>query len=102
MPDSKTMDLMSDWWRKKTHKEDAEETLKKAEKNLIESINKLGDWLTPDDWMMGETFNVWVQGKLLSITLTIAGKSRTRYSVKWRDSKSVTVAMEELRKNEQS
>jgi hypothetical protein len=82
MPDSKTQRLVSKWQTVVNAVAQAKDNLALAEDHLSRASAELGNWLTPGDAMSGESFNIWVNGSLLEVTVLAGG---TRYRVKYRE-----------------
>ena len=75
MPSIKTRKLVGKWQTVVNAVEQAEDNLALAKMHLSKASAELGNWLTPGDAMSGESFNIWVNGSLLKVTVLAGGKN---------------------------
>lgn len=81
MPDNKTQRLLSKWQINANAVAQAEDNLVLAKDHLSRASSELGNWLTPNDALSGESFNIWARGSLLVVTILAGG---TKYKIKYR------------------
>ena len=81
-PTRKTGDLVGDWERAALAKVDAESRLRLAKEKLGEAERNLGDFLTPPNAFVGESFQIWVGARLLVITSST--NNRSAFEIRWR------------------
>lgn len=82
MPDIKTQRLVSRWQLNVSAVEQAEDNLALAKNHLSKASSELGNWLTPGDAISGESFNIWINGSLLTVTVLAGG---TKYQIRYRE-----------------
>lgn len=77
-PINQTRDLIVDWDRATRHVKSLREQLEKAEKDLIETEQRLGRHLSPEDRKHDEAFQIWFGSGLLKVLYG------DRFYVSWR------------------
>lgn len=87
MSDQKTTQIIRDWERAQKRVTDAKSELNGAECSLANATSALGRWIAPDNAISGETFNIWIDGRLLSVTKQANGASGD-YKIEWRKGKT--------------
>lgn len=84
MADKDTTILVNEWKTSLQAVADAEAAVNRAETRLKIAEIALGKRLVPDDATEGERFNIWIDDKMIQVTLTHRRGDSREYLIRWR------------------